>query len=97
MENKANLSIAEQNANKLSAATAAFCNNCGIDINPLTIVVIGDLVMTNIAKWYVERGRGDVSLKTELVADEAVEFAFAEIFKGLALAAISKATGIGME
>lgn len=81
MEDNKTLSIAEQNSKHLGHLSTLFCLMNGINIDPILVMVFSHTVMGCIAQWYNEHGREDFDPAQEIIEEEAIKYAFAEMQK----------------
>ncbi len=88
--------IASQNSKRLSVLSAVFCLLNGITPTDELAQVMSLAVMGNILKWYADNGQPYFNPATELICDEAVQFAFGRVQQIADLARIS-AAGISAE
>ena len=90
--------IGLQNATRLATLASVFCAINGIDVTlvPEMSHVLAGATMSNIAKWYEDRGL-TLDPQKDVIADEAIVSAFTRIQEIAILASISAQTGIGME
>lgn len=79
MEDTRTLSIAEQNSKRLGHLSTLFCLMNGISITPVLVMVFSQTVMGCIAQWYNEHGREDFDPEQEIIGEEAIKYAFAEM------------------
>jgi hypothetical protein len=88
--------IAAENAKRLASLSTAFCFMNNIPITPELVPILSNAVLSNIAKWYSDRGR-TFDPKNDRIEDDALAEAFARVQEIAILAAISAQTGIGLE
>jgi hypothetical protein len=70
--------FAIQNANKLAAFSDIFCKFNGIAVDQTTSDLLAMTVMGLIYAWYEDKGRS-LDPCTELIDDEAIGHAFAQL------------------
>ena len=89
-------SIANQNAERLAGLSVTFCLMNGIPVTEELVPILSGAVMSNIAKWYADRGR-TFDPKTDLIEDEALVEAFTRVQEIAILASISAKMGGSMD
>lgn len=68
--------IAAQNANRLADLSVTFFALNRIPCDDELIRVFSQAIMSGIAKWYKENKGRDINPETELICDDAIEYAF---------------------
>lgn len=88
--------IATENAQRLASLSTAFCMMNGIPINEELVPILSNAVLSNIAKWYSDRGR-TFDPKNDRIEDDALVAAFTRVQEIAILASLAAMTGIEAE
>ena len=86
--------IANQNSERLAAMSVIFCMMNGINPSDELVGILAMTVMSEIAKWYDENGKGNFNPMTDLVEEDAIRFAFGRIQQIANLAKVTAELGL---
>lgn len=87
--------IATENAQRLASLSTAFCAMNNIPVTAEIVPALSDAVLSNIARWYSERGR-TFDPKNERIEDDALVEAFTRVQTIAILASLAAMAGMEM-
>jgi len=88
--------IASENAQRLAALSSIFCTMNNIPVTAELVPLLTDVVLSNIARWYSERGH-TFDPKKDRIEDDALVEAFGRVQEIAILASLAAMTGVGPE